>query len=93
MPTVRSETTPNPNSLKFTADSGSFVDDGMEAFSSPADAEGHPLGERLFSISGVDDVFITPDFVTVSKLPAADWSELAPTLASTLETHLSETSS
>jgi hypothetical protein len=93
MPTIRSETTPNPNSLKFTADAGSFLDGGMEAFASSSEAEGHPLGERLFSISGVEDVFITPEFVTVSKASAADWSRLAPKLESTLEAHLSESPS
>lgn len=90
MPTIRSETTPNPNSLKFSVDEGSFLDGGMEAFSSAEQAEGHPLGKRLFSISGVDDVFITPDFVTVSKTSASEWVQLAPKVESTLEKYLKE---
>jgi hypothetical protein len=88
MSTIRTETTPNPNSLKFTAPDGAFLDDGMAAFSTPDEAQGHPLGEPLFAIDGVDDVFLTPQFVTISKQPSADWADLTPSITDTLQTHL-----
>lgn len=90
MPSIRSEPTPNPNSLKFTADHGPFVDRGMESFSSAEEAEGHALGERLFAISGVDNVFIMPQFVTVSKTPAADWAHVSPKVEAALSDHLAD---
>ncbi len=68
--------TPNPNSLKFTLSKGRFIDSGMESFSSAAEATGHPLGERLFSIAGVMNVFIVPDFLTVTKDPVAGWDKI-----------------
>jgi len=81
--------TPNPDSLKFTLDEGSFAPSGMAAFNSPAEAEGHPLGQRLFAIPGVSNVFILPQFLTVTKHPAADWDQLIPeieaVIASVLE--------
>lgn len=88
MPTIRTETTPNPNSLKFTTDDGAFLDAGMEAFTSPDEAQGHPLGERLFDVDAVVDVFITPQFVTVSKHPDADWEGTAATITEALNDHL-----
>ena len=88
MATTQAESTPNPNSLKFTTADGFFIDDGMAAYSSEAEAEGDPLAERLFAISGVDDVFITPQFVTVSKAPAVDWSSVKPEVETVLAGHL-----
>ncbi|MFB6248617.1 MAG: NifU N-terminal domain-containing protein [Salinibacter sp.] len=73
---IQVERTPNPNSLKFTATAGEFSGNEIVAISSTAEVDRHPLGERLFAIDGVADVFITPGFVTVSKEPGADWTDL-----------------
>jgi hypothetical protein len=90
MPTIHAEPTPNPHSLKFTTTDGSFRDDGVAAFSSAAEAENHPLANRLFSIDGVEDVFITPTFVTVSKDSTVDWSAAQPEIKSVLSAYLDE---
>jgi hypothetical protein len=90
MATIQAERTPNPNSLKFTTpDGGSFHDD-VVAISSPDDADRHDLGRRLFSISGVDDVFITPEFVTVSKAPSTEWDDLKAEVETTLAEYLQD---
>ena len=80
--------TPNPNSLKFTAKKRSFVESGMESYNSPSEAAGHPLAERLFALPGVANVFILPQFLTLTKHPAADWSILLPKVEKALEAHL-----
>lgn len=90
MATIKAEPTPNPNSLKFETDQGRFIDDRMAAFSSKEEAESHPLARRLFSISGVTDVFITPEFVTVSKQPAVEWSQAKSEIETLLQEHLEE---
>jgi hypothetical protein len=87
MATTQAETTPNPNSLKFTTDNGPFRDD-VAAYSSEEEAQSDSLAHRLFSVSGVDDIFITPQFVTVSKVPAVDWSTVKPDVESILADHL-----
>ncbi len=88
MATTQAESTPNPNSLKFTTDNGPFLDGGMAAYSSADEAAEDPLARRLFGVSGVDDVFITPQFVTVSKAPAVDWSSVKPDVETILTEHL-----
>lgn len=90
MATFRTQPTPNPNSLKIIANDAVFLDEGMESFSSAEEAAGHPLGERLFDVTGVANVFITPEFVTVTKHPAANWSDLSPTLESILNAYVEE---
>jgi len=88
MASIQVETTPNPNSLKFTTQDGSFLRSGIVAMTSHEEADRHELGERLFSIGGVDDVFITPDFVTVSKTPSTEWSDVKQDIESELSDYL-----
>jgi hypothetical protein len=82
--------TPNPNSLKIATDRVPFIESGMESFGAAEEAADHPLGSRLFALSGVANVFILPQFLTVTKQPAADWNVLLPQLESTLESYLDE---
>src|SRR5690625_6444519 len=77
--------TPNPNSLKITTDAGAFIESGMESFASAEEAEQHELGRRLFSLTGVENVFILPDFLTITKHTAADWDNLLPKVELTLK--------
>jgi len=88
MATTHAERTPNPNSLKFTTDDGPFLKSGVAAYSSEEEAADDPLAQRLFAIAGVEDVFITPEFVTVSKAETVDWSSVQPDVESILSEYL-----
>jgi len=88
MAQIQAERTPNPNSLKFTStDDGQFSDD-VVVISSTDEANRHALGPPLFALDGVDDVFITPEFVTVSKTPSTDWDDLQSEVETTLSDYL-----
>lgn len=84
MPTFQAQPTPNPNSIKLTTDAGPFIEHGMESFGSPAEADAHPLGRRLFAIDGVINVFVLPDFLTVTKDPGTNWNAVLPRVEQTL---------
>jgi hypothetical protein len=88
MATTQAERTPNPNSLKFTTDDGPFLQDGVAAYSSEKEAENNPLAQQLFAIAGVEDVFITPEFVTVSKAETVEWSSVKPDVETILTEYL-----
>jgi len=84
---IQTETTPNPNSLKFLP--GRAVSPGkpME-FASPDEAVASPLAEALFDIQGVERVYFGPDFIAVSRKAEAerDWDELkAPVLGAIMD--------
>lgn len=83
MGTIRSERTPNPNSLKFSSADGRFSD-SVVAMTSKDEADQHPLGASLFGIEGVKDVFVTPEFVTVSKTASTEWADLQSDVESVL---------
>lgn len=88
MPTVHVSPTPNPDSLKFAVDESTLIPDGLHAFASAREAEGDPLGTALFALDGVANVFIVPDFVTVTKHPAASWDRLAEAVERVLTDHV-----
>lgn len=78
MPQLDISPTPNPNSLKCTLRKGAFIPEGMESFNSAEEAAGHALGERLFHIGGIMNVFIMPRFLTITKTPDAHWGDIMP---------------
>ena len=60
------EATPNPNVMKFTANK-MLVDTHIYEFNNRAEAIDSPLALELFGFSFVDSVFISKNFVSVSK--------------------------
>ena len=73
--------TPNPNAMKFTvgADVG-----GPATFVAGRPAD-DPLAADLLDIDGVTSVFMTADFVTLSKTADAGWDDIAPAAVEILE--------
>lgn len=70
------EANPNPNSLKFVVNF-MLTDDGI-SFDYPdqASTENSPLAHELFNFSAVERVFITANFVTVTKKNTVEWPEI-----------------
>ncbi len=75
--------TPNPNALKFTV--GRDVG-GPATFVAGKD-DGDPLASAILAIDGVASMFMTADFVTLTKQPDATWDTIAPAAQEILETH------
>ncbi len=73
--------TPNPNAVKFTVG----VEVGGPRSYVSANAAQDPVAERLLEISGVVSVFMTADFITVSKTADSDWSTITPDAQAVLE--------
>lgn len=82
--TVRTERTPNPNSLKYNL--GTTLLAGAAAnFPTKESSENSPLARRLFVVEGVTGVFIGADFITVTKAEDCEWSEINSGVAPALE--------
>lgn len=78
---VTPEPTPNPNALKFTV--GQPVG-GPATYTSGSEVD-DPTAARLLELAGVVSVFMTADFVTLTKAPDADWSEIKTAATEILE--------
>jgi Fe-S cluster biogenesis protein NfuA len=70
---IQTETTPNPNTLKFLPGK-TVLESGTKFYTSNATAEESPLALSLFQIAGVNAIFLGSDFVTVTKAETFDWS-------------------
>ena len=82
---IQTEPTPNPEVLKFLP-GRDVMGEGTRDFRDADAAIASTLAADLFSIEGVDRVFFGPDFLTVGKTEAHDWSHLkAPILASIMD--------
>lgn len=78
---VSIDNTPNPNALKFTV--GAPV--GGPATFTAASGDDHPVAREVLRVEGVTSMFITADFVTVTKGPYGDWETIAPAVRAILE--------
>ena len=76
---VYTEMTPNPETMKFVTDVMLFADRSAD-FADEASAKDSPLATELFGFPFVKGVFIMNNFVTVTKTPDAEWTEIIPTL-------------
>jgi hypothetical protein len=75
--------TPKPNALKFVVG----VDVGGPKTFVPAAPTEDPLATTLMALPGVASVFMSADFVTLSKMPDADWDAIAAPARSLLQDH------
>jgi hypothetical protein len=75
--------TPNPNAIKFVV-GGNFPAPTSYVAGRPAD---HPAAAALLAIPGVTSVFMSADFVTVSKAASAHWDEITSAARHILEGH------
>lgn len=72
---VYAESTPNPSALKFVS-SRMLLFEGSAEFQHPSEAANCPLASGLFAFSGVKTVFISSNFITVTKEGDIDWYEI-----------------
>lgn len=75
--------TPNPNALKFTVG----VDVGGPKTFVAGSAADDEVAAELLAVTGVTSVFMTSDFVTLSKQPDADWANIADVASEILDRH------
>lgn len=73
---VYAESTPNPSALKFVS-SRMLLFEGSVEYSNPLEAQISPLAQGLFAFSGVKSVFISSNFITITKEGDVDWYEIS----------------
>ena len=78
--------TPNVNALKFIVNRR-LTEGRSQTFRSREDAAAHPLAAKLFAISGVVQVFLLNDFVTVTRDPNAAWDDIATAAEAAIRGH------
>jgi NFU1 iron-sulfur cluster scaffold homolog, mitochondrial len=78
--------TPNPNAMKFPV--GKPVG-GPATYVSGKETD-NEMAAELVALEGVSSIFMTADFVTITKTPAGSWESITPEAIRILETHLGD---
>ena len=79
---ITTETTPNPNALKFFPGKTVLGEYKTYDFPDINAAYVSPLAKRIFSVSGIQACFFGPDFITVIRYDDEEdpWKVLKPEL-------------
>lgn len=72
---VYAESTPNPTVLKFVANKP--LVDGTFEFKNIDEAKNAPLARALFQFSFIKEVFISANYISVTKYDLVEWQEVS----------------
>jgi Fe-S cluster biogenesis protein NfuA len=72
---VYAEVTPNPTVMKFVANKVLLTEDSVE-FKNIDEAQPSPLAQKLFHFPFVKEVFITGNFVAITKFNVVEWEDV-----------------
>ena len=88
-PKVRFESTPNPQTFRFSLIGSDMVfTETPIAYNSAAEAQFAPLAKKLFGFPWASGVYVGREFITVTKQDWVDWEILAAPLAGLLGEHI-----
>jgi len=86
---IQTEDTPNPATLKFLPGRAVTGDRPPADFPNSTAATASPLAEALFTVEGVESVFLGSDFIAVTK-GAGEWQLIKPALLQIIMAHFVE---
>jgi Fe-S cluster biogenesis protein NfuA len=86
---IQTESTPNPNTLKFLPGVEVMGDAAVADFPDPEAAARSPLARALFDIADVSRVFFGSDFISVTKAEG-DWRHLKPPILAAIMDHFTQ---
>jgi len=73
--TLYAESTPNPTTMKFVANK-KLVKQSIEA-KSPEEAKKINIAQKLFMFPFVENVFLSNNFISITKNRSVEWEEIA----------------
>tara|TARA_A100001011_G_scaffold395947_1_gene492412 strand:+ start:2614 stop:3153 length:540 start_codon:yes stop_codon:yes gene_type:complete len=71
---IQTETTPNPNSLKFLPNK--IVSNGGSFEITKKDDVKNDLIKDLMSVNGVEGIFLSKDFISINKYDDTSWDDI-----------------
>src|ERR1700685_2402456 len=86
---IYTEMTPNPETMKFVANKLLYPGKSID-FADVESAKPSPLANELFGFPFIKSVFIASNFVTLTKTPETDWTDVIPTIRQFLKEYLEE---
>lgn len=87
---IQTEETPNPATLKFLPGQVLLENASRDYTDLDVAAKESPLAERLLTLDGVDRVFISCDFVSVTKSDDLSWDQMRMSVMAALSDHFTQ---
>ncbi|MGH0030978.1 MAG: NifU family protein [Myxococcota bacterium] len=87
---MHAERTPNPDSIKWVLGQTLTPDGDVAHFDAAPAEDVSPLAARLFGVDGVTGVFVASNFVTVTKRPELEWTEIAQPIVDAIKMTLAD---
>lgn len=84
--TIYAESTPNPSVMKFV--SNKPLVNGTFEFKNIDETEHSPLAKALFKFSYIKEVFISANYVSISKIPKSEWMDITNELREFIRTYI-----
>jgi len=81
---VTVSTTPNEHAMKYTLNCQAIAS-GYKTFKNAQEGAECAVAKALFSIDGVEQVFLMADFVTVNKKADAKWPDMETAVLEAIE--------
>jgi Fe-S cluster biogenesis protein NfuA len=85
---IYSEVTPNPSVLKFVANK-KLVQADLE-YKNIEDAKNSPLATDLFNFPFVKEVFISENYVSITKIDVIEWNEITVELRNFIKQYIDD---
>jgi Fe-S cluster biogenesis protein NfuA len=73
---IYAEETPNPASLKFVANKLLLVSGASAEYLNASETSSAPIAKQLFMFPFVKSVFISSNYITVTKIVGIEWEEI-----------------
>ena len=73
---IYAEETPNPSSLKFVANKLLLVSGATAEYQSASETTNAPIAKQLFLFPFVKRVFISSNYITVTKIDDIEWEDI-----------------
>lgn len=86
---IYTEMTPNPETMKFVANKLLYPGKSID-FPEVETAKPSPLATELFGFPFIKSVFIASNFVTLTKTPETDWTDVIPSIREFLKEYLQD---
>ncbi|MDX5428921.1 MAG: NifU N-terminal domain-containing protein, partial [Bacteroidota bacterium] len=86
---IYAEITPNPAVMKFVANQLLIEQDSVE-FKNIDEAKPSPLAQKLFHFPFVKEVFISGNYIAISKYDIAEWQDVTLELRNFISEWLQE---
>lgn len=85
---VYTETTPNPATLKFVANIALTEPGVGTEFATPESSGSSPLASKLFQFPFVKNIFISGNFITLTKIEGLEWEDISAELRDFIRNYL-----